>query len=356
MLKKKILYTISNFDTAGSGKVLHDLANGIDKSNFDICIACKNTNGIFFEEIEKLNLPIYIVEFNKKQKPYYNLLFRIKPFVKFLKENKIHIIHSWDWSSNWTEVLAARIAGVKYIYTKKAMTWNNHWKIKSFLSNFIITINDEMKSYFPNKKAQKLIPLGLNLDYYKPTSTKKEENIFKIITVANLVPVKGIEVIIEALDFLQNSKIKLEILGDDRSEYANYLKNIVKNKNLNNQISFLGKHNDVRQFIENSDLYIIPTIAQGEGMPMALVEAMSMGIPVLGSNVSGIKYVLKDFKEYLFTAKDSKELANKINEMYHKTNLERIEIGKTMRNYCIDNFSYQQFIFEHEKLYASLLK
>lgn len=358
MKKSRILLTISNFDTAGSGKVLYDLAKGIDKNKFEVHIACKKTEGIFFEEIQKLQLPIHIIEFNKNKKPYYNLFFRIYPFVKFLKQNKIDIIHSWDWSSNWTEVLAARIAGVKYIYTKKAMTWNNHWKLKSLLSNFIITINDEMKNYFPKYKNQKLIPLGLDLDYYKPTKTKQEERFFKIITVANLVPVKGIETLIETIELLQNNKIKLDILGDDRSDYAKKLKKNILNKKLSNQITFLGKHNDVRPFLENSNLYVIPTLDEGrkEGMPMALVEAMSMEVPVLGSNISGIKYVLKDFKKYLFTAKNSEELAKKINEMYHKTNLERIEIGKTMRNYCIENFSYQQFIFEHEKLYASLVQ
>ena len=73
------------------------------------------------------------------------------------------------------------------------------------------------------------------------------------------------------------------------------------------QIVFLGKHKDVRPFLVNSDLYVIPTLNEGrkEGMPMALVEAMSMGIPVLGSNISGVNFVLKDFKNFLPIFKNS---------------------------------------------------
>lgn len=358
--KLKILYTIPNFDTAGSGKVLYDLAKGLDKEKFEVIIACSNDKGAFFEEVKKLGLPIFIRPLTKPLKPYYSLLFRLKENIQFLKKNKIDIIHSWHWSSDWTEVLAARLGGVKYVYTKKAMTWGNiHWKIKSYWSHFIITINDEMKNYFPSKKALQLIPLGLDTNYYNPELFQKQDLVnFKIITVANLVPVKGIEVLIKALQLLSNEKIHLEILGDDRAEYASELKNMVVDLNLQNQIFFLGKHTDVRPFLAQADLYVIPTLNEGrkEGMPMALVEAMCMGVPVLGSNISGINYVLKDFPELLFEAKNEKELSEKINNIFQKTTNERREIGNKLRQYCVDHFSYQQFIFEHEKLYTSIVK
>ena len=354
MKKTKILYTIPNFDTAGSGKVLYDLAKALDKDKFEVLIACTKDNGAFFEEVKKLGLPIFIRPITKPLKPYYSLLFRLKENIQFIKKNNIDIVHSWHWSSDWTEVLAARWGGAKFVYTKKAMTWGNiHWKIKSYLSSFIITINEEMKNYFPNKKAQQLIPLGLDTAYYNSELFQRTESTtFKVITVANLVPVKGIEVLIKAIHLLNNANIQLEILGDDRAEYASELKKMVINLGLQKQITFLGKHNDVRPFLAQADLYVIPS--EKEGMPMALVEAMCMGIPVLGSNISGINYVLKDFSHLLFEAKNEEELAKKINTLYKTSKAEREVIGKTLRAYCINNFSYQKFIAEHEKLYLSL--
>lgn len=79
MKKTKILYTIPNFNTAGSGKVLYDLANGLDKSKFEVHIACSNKEGIFFTEIEKLGLPIHIIETTCKPRPYLTVLSRISP-------------------------------------------------------------------------------------------------------------------------------------------------------------------------------------------------------------------------------------------------------------------------------------
>ena len=53
MGKIKILYVIPNFDTAGSGKVLYDLAKNLNKEKFQVEIACKNAKGAFFNEVEK---------------------------------------------------------------------------------------------------------------------------------------------------------------------------------------------------------------------------------------------------------------------------------------------------------------
>ena len=360
MNKIKILYTIPNFDTAGSGKVLYDLAKAIDKNKFDVVIQCGRVDGAFYSEVQKLGLPIYIRPIALPLRPYFSLFFRLRNQIHFIKKNKIDIVHSWHWSSDWTEALATRMGGAKFIYTKKAMTWGNiHWKIRSHLSNFIITINDEMNSYFPTKKAKELIPLGLDTTFYSPENfTKKSESdLFNIITVANLVPVKGIEVLIDAVLKLADLNIKLTILGDDRSDYALALKKRVNGSNNQEKIIFLGKHTDVRPFLAQADLYVIPTLDEGrkEGMPMALVEAMSMGIPVLGSNITGINFVLKDFKDNLFEAANSNELGDKIFHFYNLSKEERSRRGTELRNYVVQHFSEEKFIKSHEVLYTNLL-
>ena len=298
----KILYTIPNFDTAGSGKVVYDLAKNLDASIFEVHIACSHNKGFFFEHVKQLGFPIHIIETTCTLRPYYSLFTRIKPYKNFVKTHNFDVVHSWHWSSDWTEVLAVKKGGAKFVYTKKAMSWGNvHWKIRSYLSDFIITINDEMQAYFPNKKNQKLIPLGIDVNFYKPQNKKlrtEESNKFRIITVANLVPVKGIEVLINAIKILENKDVTLSVLGDDNTEYAKELKHKVKSLNIEGQINFSGKQLDIRTYLSSSDLYVIPSY--NEGMPMALVEAMSIGIPVIGSGVSGINFVLNGFKRIAF--------------------------------------------------------
>lgn len=354
----KVLFTISNFNTAGSGKVVYDLVNGLDKTKFDIHIACGDNKGAFFKEVEALGLPIHIFETKTAYRPYITLLFRVRRISKFYKIHDFDIIHSWQWSNDWTEALAARLIGIKWIYTKKAMGFNKHWKIKSFLANFIVTINDEMKQYFPYKKAQKLIPIGIDTDYYNPDHfEKKPSNSFKIITVANLVPVKGIEVLIHAIHHLNDSEITLDILGDNSNEYGQELQQLCQSLGMSKQITFHGKKLDVRPYIAQSDMYVIPTLNQGrkEGMPMALVEAMCMGIPLLGSDITGINFVLKDFNNLLFEAGNFNELSQKISHLKSLDSETRLQIGESLRHYCINHFSMATFISAHEDLYTKLM-
>ncbi|MEH6764529.1 MAG: glycosyltransferase family 4 protein [Aequorivita antarctica] len=359
--KIKILYTIPNFDTAGSGKVVYDLVKGLDKEKFEVEVACSSNRGAFFKEMESLDIPIHVFETTTSYRPYITLFSRIKTIKGFFKNNKYHIVHSWHWSSDWTEVLAARWAGTKWVYTKKAMSWGNrHWKIRSFLANFIITINDEMRNYFPNKKKQKLIPLGIDTAYYNPELFPVKLNangIFNIITVANLVPVKGVEVLIKAIKKLNDPTIKLTVLGDNTNEYGSYLASLCKDLNIEQQVLFLGKKTDVRSYIAASDLYVIPTLNEGrkEGMPMALVEAMCMGAPVLGSDISGVNFVLKDFKNLLFEAGNEKLLSKKILGLKMLSEAERIKLGKELRVYVMENFNYEKFIEAHQKLYIELI-
>ncbi len=357
--KIKILYTIPNFDTAGSGKVVYDLVKGLDTSRFEPAIAVEHTQGAFFKEVEKLGIPIYIQPMTTHYRPYFSLYGRIKKIASFIKKHQFEVVHSWHWSSNWTEVLAAKLGGAKYVYTKKAMSWGNkHWKIKSYLSDFIVTINHEMVNYFPRKKAQQLIPIGIDTDYYSPKDfEKKPKDKFQIISVANLVEVKGIEVLIEAVELLNDNEIEVKIVGDTRSDYAQNLMKSIEAKGKQNQIKFLGKKNDVRPYLVDSDLYIIPTLNKGrkEGMPMALVEAMCMATPVLGSDISGINYVLKDFPELLFEASNANMLAGKIKALKEKTKKERNALGEELRVYCVKNFTMKKFLEEHENLYQKLV-
>lgn len=351
-----ILYTIPNFDTAGSGKIVYDLAKNIDTERFRVSIACNHNRGTFFKQVEGLGIPIYLMDVTISLRPYSSLLKRMKPFKNFLKEQEVDVVHSWHWSSDWTEALACRMAKVPFVYTKKSMSWGNiHWKLRSFLSSMVVTVNSDMHAFFPYKKQQRLIPFGLDLNYYDPKQFSIQPTTvgFKIVTVANLVAVKHLETLIEAIKKIETLPIHLDIVGDTETDYADRLKIMIENMNLEAKISMLGKVSDVRPLLASSNMYVISS--KQEGMPMALVEAMAMALPVLGSEVPGIRYVLKDFKHLLFPISEAESLAKKIQEMYNLTEVERQSLGKSLRTYCLNHFSLSTFIKAHETMYLELV-
>jgi glycosyltransferase involved in cell wall biosynthesis len=339
----KILFTIPNFDTAGSGKVIYDLVKGLDTERFAPEICCFHTSGVYFKTIASLGVPIHVFNFAVPYKPFVSFPFRLLKIVRFFKTHRFDIIHSWHWSSDITEPLAAKLAGIPFVYTKKAMGWGNRgWIWRSKLSTKIIAINQEMEErFFMNIKNKVIsIPLGVNLDYFNKSD-------FVIIAIANLVPVKGIDLLIEAVTQLQEKGIKVLIVGDYNNDYGQQLKQVYEN----DQIQFLGKQLDVRPFLALADVFVLPTRSIGEGLPVSLLEAMACGKISIGSNVSGINDILSNFSNQLFTNEDNEALQDRLLWIKNLNENEKMKLIIKQHEHIEQYYSLEMFISKHQSLY-----
>jgi glycosyltransferase involved in cell wall biosynthesis len=364
MKKIRVLYTIPNFDTAGSGKVVYDLAKNIDKNLFDIEIACSHDKGKFFKLVEELGLKIHILDTTTSYKPYATLPFRLQKIRKFFKENKYDVIHSWHWSSDWTEALAAKMAGVKWIYTKKAMSWGSpkHWGIRSKLSSFITILNPDMKEqYFKGYKNVRLLPLGLDTNHYHFQEKKYEvdnlsftQDDFVVISVVNLTKAKGMEVLVDAIKILNDKNVKLLVVGDYNSDYGRSIYQKVQDEGLSDTIKLTGKVLDVRSYLAVSDVFVTPTNVNWEGMPMAPVEAMSSGRIVIGTDTAGINYILEGFEEFLVPPNDAKAIADKIAVVKAMPINKRLEKTQAIRDKVCREYSIENFCNNYQNLYKEL--
>lgn len=359
----KILFTIPNFDTAGSGKVVYDLVKELDKSVFEPEICCFHNKGTFFKTVEQLGVKIHLFQFATPYRPYITFPVRVFKIYKFFKQHQFDMIHSWHWSSDISEPLAAKIAGIPFVYTKKAMGWGNKsWLWRSKLSTNIISINNDMMIQFFSKMTHKVtqISLGVDIDYFKPLpklyktpeGIKLDNNDFVIVTVANLVPVKGIEILLKAIEKINDNSIKVFIIGDDNNVYAQEL----KLRFIDDTIYFVGKQLNIRPYLALAGVYVIPTKDVGEGMPIAPLEAMASQRIVLGSNVSGINDILESFKSCLFQADNVETLTKKIQYIKNLPLKEREILAKSMRLHVENEFSLEACIDNHDKFYRSIFK
>jgi glycosyltransferase involved in cell wall biosynthesis len=367
MKKMRILYTIPNFETAGSGRVVLDLIKGL-KNDFEIHVACFHLNGELAKEVRAEGVVIHEFLFTEKIKPYYTLIPRIIRIKKFFSENKFDIIHSWHYLDDWSEPLAARLAGVPFIFTKKSMSWGGkEWWIRSKLANKIITINSEMNiKFFPNWKNVEYMPLGLDIDFYIPLKRDREalknlpinEDDFVLMSIANLVPVKGIETSLRAMNVAQKQNIKYVLVGSCEEAYKLKLDVLIKELCLENQVFFVGKQNDVRSFLAAADLFVIPTNNEGrkEGQPMAPLEAMASQRLVTGSKIPGVVDILKGFDDYLFDAGDFIALAQIIKNIQVMSECDIESLATKMREKVVQNYNLKEFISSHKLMYQKLIR
>ena len=178
--KWKILFTIPNFDTAGSGKALLNLCSRLDKKLFKTYISCSHSKGFLFKKVISSRIPFYINNNQVEMKPRLVGVFKCYQLSKFFKKLDMDLIHSFHYGPDYSEALAAKIAGIPWVYTKKNMNWGgsskNGWGIRSLLSSHILMQNRDMQNlFFKKSKKTSLVPRGVDTKKFIP---KKKEKIF----------------------------------------------------------------------------------------------------------------------------------------------------------------------------------
>ncbi|MCB0726129.1 MAG: glycosyltransferase [Ignavibacteriae bacterium] len=338
--KIKILYTIPNFNTAGSGKALLNVISRLDKNKYEPSICCRHERGDLFNSAKSLNIPIYISEFSAPMKPRVKGFESVYKLSRFFKKINPDIIHSYNYSDDYSEALAAKLARIKWIYTKKNMSWgSNAWKIRSKLADAIIPQNNEMiKVFFNEKTNYSLIPIGIDLNEFskmeKSSVVSEKYNLNGsspvILTIANIIPIKGIDYLIQGFELILEdfASPKLLIVGEDKTDYADKLKNNVKERNLEEKVIFTGKQSDIKSFFSVADIFMLPSMKTGEGGPISVLEAMASGIISYGSDVPGIRDQFKNLQDQLFESENPGSIANKI---LHWSNLSAEEIKERIR-------------------------
>ena len=365
-----ILFTIPNFDTAGSGKALLNIAKRLDKNIITPQICCSHSKGEFFKTVKKSGIKVHIKETTHEMIPRFTGLKKCIRLASFFKSLNISMIHSFHYSDDYSEALAAKMAGIPWIYTKKNMNWGgkskNSWLLRSLLSKYIIAQNNDMlNTFFKNSKKATLVPRGISIDEYNNNNNNNSlleshgipRNNKIILCVANLTPVKGIEILLIAFNFLfkEIKNIHLIIVGDNKNKYGEDLIVLSKKMDSSSNIIFKNKTMRIQDYYSIANFFVLPTIKKGEGCPVALLEAMASNLIVFGSNISGIKDILSDTPENLFQEGDSVDLKNKLKKaLFLDKNKLKKQIIKN-RNKIKKYYSIELETLRHENIYKKIL-
>lgn len=157
------------------------------------------------------------------------------------------------------------------------------------------------------------------------------------------VKYKGQESVIKALGKLKKQGItnfEYQLVGGGDS---NYLYSIAQKYNVSQQVKFVGSlpHEKVLSWLDSIDIYIQPS--KSEGLPRALIEAMSRGLPAIGSNVGGIPELLEE--NYIFNY--SKKHISEICKILLKLKKEDL-IEQAQRNFEVSK-QYQWNLIEKRR-------
>lgn len=334
-MKNKILCVLSSEKLSGGEKVALELAENL-KSEFDF---------IFFlpgkpqEELKELlkNFKIYFP--TKKSS-----LEIIKKLKKIIFESKPSIVHAHGIRASiflkFILLLTVK-KNFKLIYTMHGI----HFIRRKFPLNFIFLILEIITNHLfvdylvcvgrddyvlakklklISKNKLILIENGINLQEYqniKEGCLRKKFNLKNEIiltTICRLHYQKDVETLIKAISLLRNENIILFIVGDgpDRKK----LEILVKKLNLENKIKFLGFRKEIKEILQDTDIFILST--RWEGLPLVILETWATKKPVIASDVHGIRGLIKNEESgILFKFGDPEDLKKKILLLIKNENL-----------------------------------
>ena len=188
-----------------------------------------------------------------------------------------------------------------------------------------------------------IIPNGVDLNRFNPKievgNIREKYNLPSkniVLHVGRFVKYKGLEYLIRAMKYVEHGT--LIIAGKGKLEW--YLKQIVRDEKLKN-VKFLGyvPDEDLPKLYRVSDVYVLPSITRGENFGISALEAMACGVPIIASDLPGVRELVRDDCGIKVKTKDILGLAEKINEILSENDL-RFEMGKNARKNA-ENYSWK---------------
>ena len=345
----KIVHIIPNLNSGGAEKFVVDLSNAMFKKHGNVCIiSLENIENGFF--LKKLNPNIEVISLDKTPGFSFNCLFKI---FKVLKQIKPDVINTHINGLNYVLPIIPFLKA-KIFHTIHNDAFKESGKLRRIVLNSLfirkkihpITISTEsnlsyQKAY--NNSIASLIDNGVTKpslsDHYNEVvkeigGFKKNKNTRIILNIGRITPQKNHLRLLKSFEGLIHENVALLIIGDKRNDHLALFEKF-KSK-IGENVHYLGVKENVGDYLACSDAFVLSS--DFEGLPISLLEAISMGVVPICTPVGGVKEVIKSNRiGFLSTELTFHALRDQLLNFLKCSDAEVIELKKR----CQEIFSNQ---------------
>lgn len=348
---QRILHVTGSMNRAGAETMIMNLYRVIDRNRlqFDFLYFTQDKCD-YDDEIVKLGGKIYRITES-------NPIRRMLATKRFLQKNpQWQIIHGHTLFSNAFHVWAAKMANVPYRIAHSHNTsdqsnsgliatiyqnWSRR-KMKKYTTHYISCGMAASKFLFPKQKEVLVLPNSIDTTYFAEIGEREKDylnkefhindSFLKIIQVGRLQTVKNHVFSLKIAEKLKENNIPFKMFFLGQGQLQEEIKQIIKEKNLLDEVLLLGLRSDIPQIMAGADVMLMPSLH--EGFPVVLVEAQSVGIPSLVSNTvssevdldvglvafESLEACLENWIEKLFILKNKKKIkrSERLNKLAEK--------------------------------------
>jgi glycosyltransferase involved in cell wall biosynthesis len=363
--KISVLEIIGDSSLAGAPRHLLSILEHLDVDKFEIFCICPP--GPLANEIRGLRRRVELDVISMTSRSDIRAITRIRKSIKHFKPDLIHV-HGTRAGSLGR--LAAFALQIPVIYTEHL--WTKSFNLQNKFLNFVhhmggwfldlftsqnIAVSEAVKEFMVENSVSYAEKIEVIYNGIEPTKVKADlfNNDQKITlgTVATIIPLKGIQYLIQALPQIRADfpEVELEIIGD--GPYKPTLVKLVEDLKLTNFVRFVGFQADVEKKLAQLDIYVQPSSSESFGL--AVVQAMSVGLPVVATKTGGLPEVVTENKTgILVEPANPKELAEAILKLLHDRSLAR-RMGDLARREATVRFNLKDMIDQIEKIYKKVI-
>lgn len=324
-----VMQVVSNLDVGGAQEVVRTLAEHLAEGGCG-AVVCTFKDGPLRQQIERLGIPVEVLpdrRYSVMAFPFYvaDMLRLRRALVEVVKRHHVnviqtHLLRSLDFlvltlrhrrhllvfwtiqNANFT-LREDHLPRYKWLLGPKRLAYRLLYRLAARWVNGFIAVSDDVKtaileSIGPVQDKITVICNSVDVRRYQQPVDKARirrqlglaESARVIAVVATFKKQKGHCYLIEAASSIVSQFPDLHILFIGDGDLREELQARTRAFGLDGHIHFLGSRNDVPDLLPASDYFVLPSL--WEGLPMALVEAMASGLPVIATEVSGTQQVM----------------------------------------------------------------
>lgn len=247
------------------------------------------------------------------------------------------------------------ILGFKGHLIKLAEKIMGGWIMRN--SDLITTVSNSVKNHGikigmdPAKCT--IITNGVDYSYFHTQRTYSAIP-HSVIFIGRLLFNKGPQILIESAKLVIGKipNAKFFIVGD--GPLRNKLEESTRRNNLTENVTFLGRVDDIRGPMKDSDVYVRPSLI--DGMPLGVLESMAAGLPVIATEIAGTPEIITHGKTgHLVKAGDVKELANAIVYLLSNPSY-MLNLAKNGVEFVKSEFDWDDVVRKYENCYSAVLE
>ncbi len=368
--RPRVLEFVNSFHLGGTeGQVVH-LLRGL-RPDFDVRPAALRAEGPHLAELRRLGLEPYEVRLpGSLARPA--ALVQVARLARWLRQERVQLVHAQDFYTALVGVPAARLAGAKVVVGRLDLAhWLNPAQRVALAAACRaadqVVVNAEAiremlrrSELFPASRIS-VIRNGIDLERFdralaqppnQPLPRLEEKTV--IIHVANMVhPVKAQEDLLEAFREVVRERPRAVLLLVGDGPRRKLLEQMAAQLGIVRHVYFLGHRSDVPAILARSHLGVL--CSHAEGLSNAIIEGMAASLPMVVSDAGGNRELVRDrVSGYVVPPRSPAALARKLSALAG-SHPQRQRMGRAGRSFVERELALERLIRQHGELYRQVL-